>query len=819
MASSDIFKITGKIVVDYADAIKGINKTSSSAKQTSGTIDNLVSSAGKVGTAFANNFTTSSVENASSAVSDLSDTIAMQETDLANLKTKYQDLYITQGKNSDEAKECATQIEDLSTELQENKDKLSDAEEAADEYDQSLDDLETSAGEAQDGFTTFKGVLSNLVANGISFAIQKCGELVSAIGDVTKSCVDNYADYEQLVGGVETLFGSSADQLIEYAEGAYQTAGLSSNDYMDTATSFAASLIQGLGDDTDAAVELTNQAITDMADNANKMGTDISSIQDAYQGFAKQNYTMLDNLKLGYGGTQTEMIRLINDSGILDEKITSLDGITFDQMIQAIHNVQDDLGITGTTAEEAGTTISGSWSSIQAKFENIKTKLGEQLAPVIMDALKKISKWLEKIDWDDFADKVGKAFDGLSSYLMTIDWDSTLDTLLSFIEDFGGFVTDMADKLPTIIDNISKFVTMIINNKDAIIALAAGYITYKTTMAVVNTVTQLVTASTQALNAAQNGSVIGVIVTLVSLLVTAIIYLWQNCESFRTAVKTILEKIKNAFSTAVSAITGFFSTAVTKIKNVWSGVTNFFKSIWTGIKKVFTNVGSWFKNIFSKAWTGIKKVFSGVKNFFKNVWDNIKSAFGSVANWFKNIFSKAWEAVKNVFSAGGKVFSGIKDGISDVFKKVVNKIISGINKVITIPFDAINGMLDKLRKLGIGGAHPFKWLPTLEVPQIPELEEGAVLERGQIGLLEGNGAEAVVPLEKNKKWIANVAADMDSATGNNEALNNIVTLLSGILSAITTMDDGQLDKMKEAISDIDIQLNNREIGRLVRKYA
>ncbi len=165
------------------------------------------------------------------------------------------------------------------------------------------------------------------------------------------------------------------------------------------------------------------------------------------------------------------------------------------------------------------------------------------------------------------------------------------------------------------------------------------------------------------------------------------------------------------------------------------------------------------------------------------------------------------------------MFSGIKDGISDVFKKVVNKIISGINKVITIPFDAINGMLDKLRKLGIGGAHPFKWLPTLEVPQIPELEEGAVLERGQIGLLEGNGAEAVVPLEKNKKWIANVAADMDSATGNNEALNNIVTLLSGILSAITTMDDGQLDKMKEAISDIDIQLNNREIGRLVRKYA
>lgn len=179
---------------------------------------------------------------------------------------------------------------------------------------------------------------------------KKSFMLAEKMADVTKSAVGHYVEYEQLVGGVETLFKDSSGKLIDYAEKAYKTAGMSSNQYMNTATSFAASLIQGLGGDTAKAVELTNLAITDMSDNANKMGTDIGSIQDAYQGFAKQNYTMLDNLKLGYGGTQSEMIRLINDSGVLGEKIESLDNVTFDQMIEAIHKIQDNLGITGTTA-------------------------------------------------------------------------------------------------------------------------------------------------------------------------------------------------------------------------------------------------------------------------------------------------------------------------------------------------------------------------------------------------------------------------------------------------------------------------------------
>lgn len=195
--------------------------------------------------------------------------------------------------------------------------------------------------------------------------------VAAGLGKLLSSAISEGANLEQSIGGVETLFKDSADQMKAYAKDAYKTAGLSANDYMETATSFAASLVSGLKGDTQAAAELANTAIVDMSDNANKMGTDMQSIQNAYQGFAKQNYTMLDNLKLGYGGTQSEMIRLINDSGVLGKKIDSLDNVTFDQMIQAIHVVQQNLGVTGTTAAEAAETISGSLNSLKAAWSNV----------------------------------------------------------------------------------------------------------------------------------------------------------------------------------------------------------------------------------------------------------------------------------------------------------------------------------------------------------------------------------------------------------------------------------------------------------------
>ena len=217
------------------------------------------------------------------------------------------------------------------------------------------------------------------------------GAATTAVAALTKSAVDGYAEYEQLVGGVETLFKTSAGAVNDYAQQAYKTAGMSANEYMNTITGFSASLLQSLGGDTAAAAEYGNQAVIDMADNANKMGTSIESIQNAYQGFAKQNYTMLDNLKLGYGGTKEEMQRLIDDANRVREangEMANLSIDSFADVVQAIHTVQEEMGIAGATAQEAEGTISGSAATMKAAWENLVVGLADENANVdeLLDA-------------------------------------------------------------------------------------------------------------------------------------------------------------------------------------------------------------------------------------------------------------------------------------------------------------------------------------------------------------------------------------------------------------------------------------------------
>lgn len=204
------------------------------------------------------------------------------------------------------------------------------------------------------------------------------GAASTAVGVFSKMSLEGYGSFEQLVGGVETLFKDSADIVRGYADGAYKTAGLSANQYMETVTSFSASLLQSLGGDTEAAAQVADQAITDMADNANKMGTAIDSIQNAYQGFAKQNFTMLDNLKLGYGGTKEEMKRLLSDAEKLSRQ--KFDLSSYADIVEAIHVVQTEMGITGTTAKEAATTIEGSVASAKSAWKNLVVGIADENA-------------------------------------------------------------------------------------------------------------------------------------------------------------------------------------------------------------------------------------------------------------------------------------------------------------------------------------------------------------------------------------------------------------------------------------------------------
>ena len=332
------------------------------------------------------------------------------------------------------------------------------------------------------------------IANGLVTAAKigmaAIGAAATGIAAIAKSSVTQYAEYEQLVGGVETLFKSSADKVQKYAENAYKTAGVSANEYMATVTSFSASLLQSLGGDTDAAVEYADRAITDMADNANKMGTSMEMIQNAYQGFAKQNYTMLDNLKLGYGGTKNEMERLLQDADALSESFNLVKdkngdlAYSFADIVEAIHIVQDDMGIAGTTAQEASETISGSIISMKAAWGNLvtgfsdpnadigvlisnlvdtaKTALGN-LIPVVKQTLTGISEAIGQL-----APVIGAELPAIISELVPSLLSSATTLLESLINGIvsalPSLLTSIVDQLPGIVDTIFSALSALLSS-------------------------------------------------------------------------------------------------------------------------------------------------------------------------------------------------------------------------------------------------------------------------------------------------------------------------------------------------------------------
>ena len=356
------------------------------------------------------------------------------------------------------------------------------------EFDNGINDTVNSA----------KG-LGGAIKNAMKVGAVAIGAAATAVAGLSKQVVASYANYEQLVGGVETLFSSldgsvsAASTVLENASKAYKTAGLSANDYMQTVTSFSAALVAGLEYDYEEAARISDMAITDMADNANKMGTSMDAIQNAYQGFAKQNYTMLDNLKLGYGGTKTEMERLLSDA-------SKFSGVKYDisnlgDVYQAIHVIQEQMGIMGTTAKEASMTISGSTYAMKASWQNLITGLGSDGAD--LDGL--IKQFVESVQTaaSNIVPVIQKSLIGISN-LITSMVPMIQDILPTFISDVvpslmeagmslimalgTGIVENSATLIESAIEVIETFVNGFLENLpeitavalDAVIAIANG---------------------------------------------------------------------------------------------------------------------------------------------------------------------------------------------------------------------------------------------------------------------------------------------------------------------------------------------------------
>lgn len=386
---------------------------------------------------------------------------------------------------------------------------------------------------AGDGFTVFKGVLADLASKAIQSAISGIKKLGSAVVSVGKQAISSYASYEQLVGGVETLFKDSAKIVEEYANNAYKTAGMSANEYMETVTSFSASLLQSLGKDTKKAAEYGDLAITDMSDNANKMGTSMEMIQNAYQGFAKQNYTMLDNLKLGYGGTKTEMERLIKDANKVKKangEMATLSINSFADVVEAIHIMQTEMGITGTTAKEASSTIEGSTKSMKAAWQNLLTGVADNtqdmdklvnnfvdsaitasnnLVPRIKIAIDGMKKLIGSIVTDVFP-KLKREIPELRPLIETFEWfidhkSLVVNSVKLMVAAFA--IAKINQFTKSMSDVVKSFLNVVTNTTAATVATTANTAatTTNTTAQVANTAAQTAGATaTKGLAAAQN---------------------------------------------------------------------------------------------------------------------------------------------------------------------------------------------------------------------------------------------------------------------------------------------------------------------------
>jgi phage-related protein len=476
-----------------------------------------------------------------------------------------------------------------------------------------------------------------------------------AVSLLTKQSLDGYAEYEQLVGGVETLFKQSADQVIEYANRAYETAGLSANEYMDTVTSFSASLLQGLGGDTEKAAEVANQAVIDMADNANKMGTSMEMIQNAYQGFAKQNYTMLDNLKLGYGGTATEMARLINDSGVLGDTVEvtaeTVNSVSFDKMIEAIHVIQDQMGITGTTAEEAASTIEGSVNMMKSAWSNLVAgiaddnadldKLIENFTYSVSKAAENIIPRIEKI-FTGFGDLIVKLAPVISEQLPSLV-SSVLPSLVDaatalvqgVVDAAPGIVAALADMAPQITGAILSIIPQLLDvGVQMLIALVQGIASAMPEIApqLANCVAQIAEVLTQP-------------DTLVALVEASTLFIVALVEGLVDNLPTLLAEapkiVKNLASAFIQSLS-YIGEAAIEI-----GVA-LVQGIWDGIKRM----GDWLKSM--------------VEGFFDGIVDGVKGALGihSPSRVFAGIgenmalgLGEGWE------SEYGAIRRGITDGL------------------------------------------------------------------------------------------------------------------------------------------------------------
>lgn len=399
--------------------------------------------------------------------------IATQRQYIAALAAQAGKAAATYGSNSVQAQKYEEQLNKAHAKLLEMQHALQDTEHGVEDFGKEMDNGGQKA--LSFGDLVKSNLASEAIIGGVKLMASAIKEAAEALVDLSKQAIQGFAEQEQLIGGVDTLFKESSKQVQQYANEAYKTAGISANEYMETVTSFSASLLQSLGGDTAKAAAYADRAVTDMSDNANKMGTDMASIQDAYQGFAKQNYTMLDNLKLGYGGTKTEMERLVAEAAAMTEEQEKLNvavdagDLSFGNIVNAISVVQQHLGIAGTTATEAATTIEGSAKAMKSAWQNLVTGMANEnldLSALIENFVESIQTFLDDNLIPRIQTMIPRMVEALTQLIgaMTPYIAPALQMLLPVIvQGISALVSGIVQALPAVVSAISDVIPMIVD--------------------------------------------------------------------------------------------------------------------------------------------------------------------------------------------------------------------------------------------------------------------------------------------------------------------------------------------------------------------
>ena len=518
-------------------------------------------------------------------------------------------------------------------------------------------------------------------------AVAGLGAVTGAVTAVGGAALNAYADYEQLSGGVETLFGSSASTLKGYADEAYRTAGMSANQYMTQATSFAASLVQSVGGDTAKAAEYANMAMIDMSDNVNKMGSDMQSVQDAYQGFAKQNFTMLDNLKLGYGGTKEEMQRLIADANKLRAEQGKTADLTIDSyadIVEAIHTVQEEMGITGTTAKEASTTISGSIGMAKAAWTNFLTGLGRddvdfsQLTNQLLESIGAVAKNVAPrvaIIGKSIIQAFPSVLSGLGSVLAPIVSEALSTAWNIAVQALAG----LGIKLPTV--DSSQFMTAFQQVASFVGAAIDG---------IKGAVSTLASAFAPAF-AAMQAALVPIIAQVSSALLPALSVLGAALGNLAAAVLPVISAAIQAMApviaTAIGAVVSLASTISTGLAPVINGIASLIQAVLPVIQQLFTQWGASIQAVVSAAFAFVESVVTSAMNV-------INAVIGTVLALIKGDWEGVWNGVLNILQAVWDGMIATVQSCIQLVSSTIDSALSFIKGVWNSAWSALGSFLD-----------------------------------------------------------------------------------------------------------------------------